>query len=224
MAEYNDIPSNSHKSKQAEQIESKKPEAPVFQGETAGAKRKQGNAAWKWFKRLFLSDRSPKDIAKEVFEQNVVPSLQDSFRNGAIAMLDGVIYKGARPGSSGTGNTVNYNKIFSGSSSSKSTAVATTQPTTTRQQSEEINRGFNNPCFKSQAKAAEFLGLMKSYDYPTLSVHTLYMMQSKHIDYTWDAYGWNREEILALTPSCIRHIGNPDWPWMIELPEAHVIA
>lgn len=223
MAEYNDIPSNSHKSKQAETAgENKKPAAPVFQGETAGAKRKQENAVWKWFKRLFLSDRSPKDIAKEVFEQNIVPGLQDNFRNGAVAMLDGVIYKGARPGNAGTGNTVNYNKIFSGSSNKP--AASSSQPTTSRQQTEEINKGFNNPCFKTQAKAAEFLGLMKSYDYPTLSVHTLYMMQSKHIDYTWDAYGWNREEILALTPSCIHHISNPDWPWMIELPEAHVIA
>ena len=65
---------------------------------------------------------------------------------------------------------------------------------------------------------------MKGYDYPTLSVHTLYMMQNKHIDYTWDAYGWNREEILALGQGCVKHISDPYWPWMIQLPEAHLIA
>ena len=71
--------------------------------------------------------------------------------------------------------------------------------------------------------AEDFLNMMKSYDYPTLSVHTMYMMQGKHIDYTWDAYGWNRDEILALGPDNIRPTGNAEWPWMIVLPEAHII-
>jgi hypothetical protein len=65
--------------------------------------------------------------------------------------------------------------------------------------------------------------LLRSYDYPTLSVHTMYMMQGKHIDFTWDAYGWNQSEILSLGPGAIRPTGNVEWPWMIVLPEAHVI-
>ena len=218
MAEVrmDDLPSNSQKSRQQEAPA--KPDIPVFQGETRQAKRKTGGF-WRWFKKMFLSDRTPKEIAMEVVEQRIVPGLQDNFRNSAMAMLDGFIYKGgSAPG--GSSNSVNYNKIYNGQTSRAMPA----QTSANDSKKEEINKGFGNPCFKTQQAAHEFLATMKSYDYPTLSVHTLYMMQSKHIDYTWDAYGWNREEILALGASCVKHISDPDWPWMIQLPEAHVIA
>ena len=168
---------------------------------------------------MFLSDRKPKDIFKEVIEYRIVPGIKDNFRNSAMATLDSFIYPGSTPGSpSSPNNGVNYNKIFSGN-----TQPARTTPKQDTKQ-EEINKGFGNPCFKTQNEAYEFLAMMKGYDYPTLSVHTMYMMQRKHIDYTWDAYGWNREEIAALGAGCIKHISDPNWPWMIDLPEAHVIA
>lgn len=225
MAEVriDDIPGNSQKSK-AQAFEgngqSQKPDIPVFEGETRQAKRKTGGF-WRWMKKMFLSDRTPKEIAMEVVEQRIIPGLQDNFRNSAMAMLDGFIYKGGvAPGNVSTSNSVNYNKIYSGQQSRPAIAA----PQTDDSKKDEINKGFGNPCFKTQQAAHEFLAIMKSYDYPTLSVHTMYMMQKKHIDYTWDAYGWNREEILALGASCVKHIGDPDWPWMIALPEAHVIA
>ena len=225
MAEVriDDIPSNSQKSKQQaqsplQQSPPKKPDIPVFQGETRQAKRK-GGGFWKWFKKMFLSDRTPKEIAMEVVEQRIVPGLQDNFRNSAMAMLDGFIYKGGSAPVSGASNQVSYNRIYGGQ-----TRTAPSQNTVSDPKKEEINKGFGNPCFRTQQAAHEFLATMKAYDYPTLSVHTLYMMQSKHIDYTWDAYGWNREEILSLGPNCVKHISDPDWPWMIQLPEAHVIA
>lgn len=223
MAEIrmDDIPSNSQKSKQSAPPKSTdKPEIPVFNGETRQARRKTGGF-WRWIRKMFLSDRTPKEIAMEVVEQRIVPGLQDNFRNSAMAMLDGFIYKGGSAPGAYTGNSVNYNRIYNGQQQARP-AITASQPTDPRQ--EEINKGFGNPCFKTQQDAYAFLSLMKGYDYPTLSVHTMYMMQKKHIDYTWDAYGWNREEILALSSSCIKHIGDPDWPWMIQLPEAHVIA
>lgn len=222
MAEVrmDDIPSNSQKSKTQQAQKSQKPDIPVFEGETRQAKRKTGGF-WKWMKRMFLSDRTPKEIALEVVEQRIVPGLQDNFRNSAMAMLDGFIYKGGSiPGNAGVTNGVNYNRIYSG----QQRPVASAQPTPSDPKRDEINKGFGNPCFKTQQAAHEFLAMMKNYDYPTLSVHTLYMMQNKHIDYTWDAYGWNREEILALSQANVKHISDPDWPWMLALPEAHVIA
>ena len=170
---------------------------------------------------MFLSDRRPRDILKEIVEYRIVPGIKDNFRNSAMATLDSFIYPGSSPsGPATTQNTVSYNKIYT------SAPAATPPPATTNAlKSEEINKGFSNPSFRTQMKAMEFLQMMKSYDYPTLSVHTLYMMQKKHIDYTWDAYGWTQQEIAALTLGCIKHIsGNPEWPWMIDLPEAHVIA
>lgn len=226
MAEVrmDDIPSNSQKSKMAAapqaQGQNKKPDIPVFQGETKQAKRKTGGF-WRWMKKMFLSDRTPKEIAMEVVEQRIVPGLQDNLRNSAMAMLDGFIYKGGSiPGNAGVSNGVNYNRIYSGP---QRPLPAQAQPATDPKR-DEINKGFGNPCFKTQQAAHEFLAIMKGYDYPTLSVHTLYMMQNKHIDYTWDAYGWTREEIAALGIGAIRHLNNPDWPWMIDLPEAHVVA
>lgn len=224
MAEIpNDIPGNSHKEAQEKQKKGDgRPPIPEFEGETAQAKRKN-SSFWRWFRRMFLSDRKPKDILKEIVEYRIVPGIKDNFRNSAMATLDSFIYPGSGPaGPSTNQNNVNYNKIFANPTQQ---ARAAAQQPTSDPKTEEINKGFQNPCFHTQMDAQTFLAMMKGYDYPTLSVHTLYMMQKKHIDYTWDAYGWTREEILALGPGCIRHIsGDPNWPWMINLPEAHVIA
>lgn len=221
MAEINDIPSNSQKSKM-QQAENKKPAIPVFEGETAGAKRKS-NSFWRWCRKMFLSDRKPRDILREIVEYRIVPGIKDNVRNSAMATIDSFIYPGSGPsGPSTPQNGVNYNKIYS---SGPSYQNAPPQQTAQNQKAEEINKGFSNPCFRTQTDAMTFLQMMKGYDYPTLSVHTLYMMQKKHIDYTWDAYGWTQQEIANLSPACIRHIsGSPEWPWMINLPEAHVIA
>ena len=232
MAEIrmDDIPSNSQKSKAQAEKQDQKPDIPVFSGETKQAKRKTGGF-WKWVKRMFLSDRTPKEIAMEVVEQRIVPGLQDNFRNSAMALLDGFIYKGGISPAGGTGNSVNYNKIYNGQQARPALANTVQQDP----KKEEINKGFGNPCFKSRVSrrlpdgrieggAEDFLKMIQAYNYPTLSVHTLYMMQNKHIDYTWDAYGWNREEILALNTGCIKHITDPEYPWMLQLPEAHLIA
>lgn len=228
----NDIPSNSKRQQAAvAQSQNKKPDVPIFQGETKQARRKNGGF-WKWMKKMFLSDRNPKDIVKEVVEYNIVPGIKDNFYNGLTSAISGFIYQGGVPaGKAGVQNGVNYNRIYSGNTRS----TPPPQHTQTTNKDEEINKGFGNPCFKSRSTrrysdgrveqgAEEFLNLMKTYDYPTLSVHTMYLMQRKRIDYTWDAYGWTREEILSLGPDCIQRTGDPEWPWMIALPEAHVIS
>ena len=233
MAEIpNDIPGNS-KSKPAQgQVQQpSKPQIPVFQGPTAGVKRKESGALWKWFKRMFLSDRKPKDILLEVVEQRIVPGIKDNMRNSAMATIDSFIYPGTSAAPVSTSNGINYNRIGSGQVARQSY----NQPAQSETKADEINKGFSNPCFKhrrmitlpdgrKEQGAEEFLSMMKSYDYPTLSVHTMYMMQGKHIDFTWDAYGWNYDEIQNLNYGSIRPTGNPEWPFMIVLPEAHIIG
>ena len=51
--------------------------------------------------------------------------------------------------------------------------------------------------FNNQDDAINFLKEIRKYveNYRSISVHTLYMMRKMVIDYTWDAYGWRKEDI-----------------------------
>ena len=216
------LPSNSHKSqevqKQATQKGDGRPDIPTFEGEVAGAKRKKkGSGFLRWLRKMFLSDQKPSDILMNVVENQIVPGIKDNFRNSLVSSVDMFIYQSAKPNATSS-NNIAYGKIFN--SAQNNTAVKTQQQTQ-NQNTPDTNNGFTNPCFRSKMDATSFLIMMKQYDYPTLSVHTLYMMRKQHIDYTWDAYGWTREEIQNVQ---IVHINNPDFPWMIDLPAAHEIS
>ena len=211
----NEIPSNSKKSK-----ENAKPEIVPFDGEVAGVKRK-GKGFWAWMRKMFLSDRKPSEIMMDILENQIVPGIKDNVRNSTVGMLDGLIYQNSRPSQNASNNSVSYNNIFRAS-----TAPAKQPSQANNNNGVDLSSGFVNPCFKTRIEAERFLnGKMKTYDYPTLSVHTMYMMMSKHIDYTWDAYGWTKEEIASWDPNkIITHINSSEWPWMINLPQAHVIS
>lgn len=215
----NDIPSNSHKAK--ESAANAKPEIVPFDGEVAGAKRKK-SSFWRWMRKMFLSDRKPSEIAMDVLENNIVPGIKDNFRNGLVSSLDMFIYQSAKAPNAPSNNSISYNNIFR----SPTTTKPTTPAPAANNNGVDLSAGFVNPCFKTRIEAERFLtGRMKAYDYPTLSVHTMYMMMSKHIDYTWDAYGWTKEEIASWDPNrIIVHVNSTDWPWMIDLPQAHVIS
>lgn len=216
----NDIPGNSHKA-QEEAKKNVKPDIQPFEGEVAGVKRKK-SGFWAWMRKMFLSDRKPSEIAMDVLENNIVPGIKDNFRNGIVSSLDMFIYQGSKsPSQSSANNNVQYNNIFRSPTTSKQSAPQQTQ----NNNGVDLSNGFSNPCFKTREDARRFLyDKLKSYDYPTLSVHTMYMMRSQHIDYTWDAYGWTKEEIASWDDKMIKHIDNRDWPWMIDLPQAHVIS
>lgn len=216
-----EIPSNSQKSRQqtnaTPQSEKQKPDIPVFEGETAGAKRKKKSGGW--IRKMFFNDRPAKDIIKELIEYRIVPGIKDNFRNNTVALIDSFIYPGGTAGPSSTQNTINYNKLYSNNQPSRPQPQQSSAPKT-----EDKNQEFSNPTFKTHHDAEVFLAMMKEYDYPTLSVHTLYMMRKKRIDYTWDSYGWNKEEIMALDSHrdiCPTH--DTEWPYMINLPQAHII-
>lgn len=211
-----DLPSNSHKSQEQQQQKDNRPAIPEFNGEVAGVKRKQkGGSFIRWLRKMFLSDQKPSDIMKQVVEQQIVPGIKDNFRNSLVSSVDMFIYQSAKPNAT-QNNNVAYGKIFNSQSNTNKP-----KPQTSQEETPDMNKGFTNPCFKSKMDATSFLIMMKEYDYPTLSVHTLYMMRKQHIDYTWDAYGWTREEIQNVQ---VVHINNPDYPWMIDLPSAHVIS
>lgn len=214
----NGLPSNSHKSQEQAQQQPKKPDIPEFKGEVAGIKRKGENKFFRWLRKMFLSDQKPSDIFMNVLEQQIVPGIKDNFRNSIVSSVDMFMYPNAKP-TSVTSNNISYSKIFNSQSNN---SVVTKQPTQQQNpNTPDMSNGFTNPCFKSKMDATSFLIMMKQYDYPTLSVHTLYMMRKQHIDYTWDAYGWTKEEIANVQ---IVHINNHDYPWMIDLPPAHVIS
>lgn len=214
----NDIPGNSLKNQNASDPDTHKPAIPQFNGEVAGVKRKKENSFLKWLKKMFLSDQKPSDILMNIVENQIVPGIKDNFRNSVVSSVDMFIYSNAKPASSNSSNNIAYSKVYNSVSNN---VTIKTKPQPQENNTPDMNNGFTNPCFRSKMDATSFLIMMKQYDYPTLSVHTLYMMRKKHIDYTWDAYGWTREEIANVQ---IVHINNPEFPWMIDLPQAHVIS
>jgi hypothetical protein len=219
-----EIPSNSQKSQQNQQPE--KPPLPQFGG-VGGVKRKQPNKFWAWMRKMFLSDRKPKDIMKDIVENQIVPGVKDNFRNSFVSSLDMFIYQGARTtAQSNTSNHVSYNSMYKTQQANK--MVRTSAPSTNnQQQQEESQNGFSNPTFARRSNpdpknigAEQFLAAMKEREFPTFSVMDLYSMRGQSISWTWDVWGWTREEIQNVQ---IVHINNPDKPWMIDLPPAHLI-
>ena len=221
QTQINDIPSNSHKAQEAAQNQPQKPEITPFEGEVGGAKRKKSNFG-AWMRKMFLSDRKPSEILLDVVENQIVPGIKDNVRNSVVTGIDSFIYQNAAPARTTGNNSVSYNNIFR----AQPNQPRPQQPAQTDNQGVDLSNGFVNPCFKTRVEAERFFnGKIKAYDYPTYSVHTMYMMMNKHIDYTWDAYGWTREEIATWDANrMIKHIQAKEFPWMIDLPQAHVIS
>lgn len=227
-----EIPSNSQKSKeQAQQTPSlpEKPPVPQFGG-VGGAKRRETGKFGKWFKKMFLSDKSPKEIFKDVIENQVVPGIKDNFRNSLVSSVDQFIYKGAKTvNQSSSSNHINYNSMYQKQQAQKNNIMRSSAPSTNDNSSQEEvkDNGFSNPTFRMRSNpdpnnigAEQFLAAMKSREFPTFSVMDLYSMRGQTISWTWDVWGWTKEEIENVK---IVHINNPDRPWMIDLPPAHLI-
>lgn len=182
-------------------------------------KKKEENEVWKWIRNMFFSGRTLKEIVMDVAENQIAPQMKDNFRNSLVSMLDLTIYKDHDP--QRTANTpgsfvTNYVK-FSDPGSKQKQALIENQ----KKEQEVIKSGFEMPAFRDKVKADNFLRDMKAYavKYHTMSVFDLAWMQGKQIDYTWDKYVWNEEEILAIKAPV--HVGNPETPWAIILPKAH---
>lgn len=182
-------------------------------------KKKEENAVWKWVRDMFFSGRTLKEIVMDVTENQIVPQVKDNFRNSLVTMLDLSIYKDhdTRSTSSTPGSFVTNYVKFSDSGSKQKAALEENK----KKEQEVIKSGFEMPAFREKVKADNFLKDMKAYvmKYHTMSVFDLAWMQGKQIDYTWDKYVWNEEEILAIKAPV--HVGDPQTPWAIMLPKAH---
>ena len=140
------------------------------------------------------------------------------------------IYQGAKTANNnGSSNRVSYNSMWQKQQAQKNTVISTAPSTNANnnQTDNSASNGFSNPTFKWKSNnnpeeigAEQFLAAMKNRDYPTLSVMDLYTMRGMQISWTWDVWGWTKEEIQNVQ---IVRINNPEKPWMIDLPQAHLI-
>ena len=192
------------------------PDIPVYDN-VGQVKRKKSFG--KWVLGMFFGGMTPKEIIKNVVENDIVPGIKDNTRNSIVRVVDMALYEnGKSPSSSkSTTSTTNYVSYYNKQADQKK-ALEDAK----KKEREIIDNGFSNPAFHDKATADRFLNDLKEYvkKYEFISVHTLYTMRRMKIDYTWDKYIWEMEEILAIKGPT--HINNPDWPWMIDLPQPHV--
>ena len=192
----------------------------VQYSEAKQLRKKDEHPVWKWIREMFFSGRTFKDIMLDVAENQIVPQMKDNFRNSLVTMIDLGIYKdhrsssSATPGASFITNYVNF-----------SDKQQTQKRLEENKKNEEkvISSGYETPAFKSKTQADDFLRSIHAYvtKYITMSVQDLAWMQGKTVDYTWDKYGWEKEEVLAVNAPT--HVNNPDAPWAVILPKAHVL-
>lgn len=187
-------------------------------------KKKEPTKFAKWFSEMFLSGRTWKDIILEIINEQIVPELKDGFRNSVVSLLDMRLYRDHKPGvtsSGGTPSSFITNYVAYGDKKAQQKAALEANK---KKEEETLNSGYEIPCFKTLAQAKAFLDDMKSYvkRFGWISVLELGGMMKKNVAYTWDKWGWNEDEIMAISGP--KHIsGNPEKPYIIELPKAHVL-
>lgn len=185
-------------------------------------RKKDQNAVIKWICDMFFSGRTMKEIMLDVLENQLVPQAKDNIRNTLVSILDLKIYKNhtPTPGSSTPGSSfiTNYVKFSDAKTSTSSQLEATKQ-----EEKKLVESGYESPAFRNKRDAENFISSLHTYvsKYERLTVLDLAWMQRKVIDFTWDKYGWDKEEILSVKAPT--HI-NGDNPWMVALPQAHVLA
>ena len=201
-------------------VEQRRKDLKQFSG-VKQVKRKDPWWFWTWIAKMFFSGRSLKDILKDIAEHQIAPGIKDGVRNSLVSLIDMGLYEDHRTVSSSS-SQVNgsfiTNYVSYGSKDKKSSSSLESNK---QKEEETIKSGFESPAFKSRKDADDFLNGMKSYvqKYETMSVQDLAWMQQKSIDFTWDKWGWWRDEILAIKAPT--HINNQDTPWIISMPKAH---
>jgi hypothetical protein len=169
---------------------------------------------------MFFSGRTLRQICKDVAEDILIPGIKDNVRNGLVSAIDMGIYRDHKPGGAASSTPGSFITNYVSSYDKKRQTQAALEANKKKDE-ETIKSGFEYPAFRSKKEADDFLASMHVYvqKYETMSVQDLAWMQSKSIDFTWDKWGWYRDEILAIKAPV--HINNPDTPWVIDLPKAH---
>lgn len=201
---------------QAEESHPKgKKDIQVFEGVGAVKKRERTGFS-KWFCEVFLSGRSLKDILWDIFNEQIVPEGRDMVRNGLVSIIDARFYKDSKPGSyssipgGSAGNFItryiDYSKM-SGKAPTKNAATEAARTANAEKDKETLRAGFELPSFPNYKSAEDFLNSMKAEasKYDELSVYDMSWKRGIKVDYTWEEYGWNKDEILAIrSPSRFR--------------------
>lgn len=184
-------------------------------------KLKEQNVVWKWVKSMFFSGRTPKDILLDVMENQIAPQMRDNFRNSLVSIIDLSIYKdhSTTASSETPGSFVTNYVSFSDQAAKQKQQLEENK----KKEESVIKSGYETPAFATKRSAEQFLAEMHSYvnKYPTMTVFDLAWMQKKSVDFTWDKYGWEKAEILAVREPT--HLSNPQLPWAIILPKAHLL-
>lgn len=191
--------------------EDRKKDLQVFTG-VKQIKKKEQSPVWRWITSVLLSGRKPKDILKEVLDKEIVPNLQDGVYNSATSVLRMAIYKDGKPGNvtqTAPGSFITNYVSFADKKKQQQAATEAAK----QQEAETVNSGYEMPAFPNRDMAENFLRSMKAYagKYDQMSVHDLAWMQNKSIDFTWEKWGWQSEEILA-----IRDVSRFPQPVMVD--------
>lgn len=202
-------------------IQERVKELKQFTGVMNGKKKKQ-NEFLTWICDMFFSGRTVKQVLKEAFKNQIAPQMKDNARNGLIAIMDLFLYKdnAAISSQSVPGSFVtNYVQFSNQTQANTQTQLQQNQ----EKDRKDIESGYELPMFATKRIADDFLQSMKAYvmKYQTMSVWELAWMQSKNINYTWQKWGWDKEEILAINEAT--HTNNQQRPWGIILPKAHTL-
>lgn len=181
-------------------------ELQVFEG-TGSVKKKEKTGFVKWFCEIFWSGRTPKEVILDIIKKQLAPEGKDMLRNGAVAFLDGMIYPDSQPSNYGSGQSgnfitryIDYSKMSNGSAPTKNAATQKALEANQQKDQETIKAGYELPSFPSYQMAADFLNSMKAEvtRYDQLSVYDMSWKRGKTIAWTWNAYGWYKDEILAI--------------------------
>ena len=186
-------------------------------------KQKEKTGFMKWFCDMFLSGRTWKDIAMDILNNQLVPEIKDGFRNGLVSLIDMRIYKDHKTSTGGTpgnGSFITNYVDYSSKSAKTKAALEANQ----KREAETIKSGYEIPAFRTLMEAKNFLNDMHAYvnQFYRMTVLDLASMMKQTVNYTWDKWGWEKEEIMAIKAPT--HINNPEHPYIIELPKAHVLT
>ena len=218
--------------KEPREAEDRRKDLQQFSG-VVQVKKKEKDGFVIWLCNLLFSGRTPKEILKDVFVHDVAPSIQDGIYNSGVSLLGKAIYKeNQKPGTTSVtpGSFITNYVNYADRNKQRAAALEATK----KKEEETVSSGFENPAFTSEQEARNFLAGMHGYaqKYDTMSVHDLAWMQKKTIDYTWEKYGWDKEEILAIRdpnrfipPMTVEdeHGNRIKLTHYIDMPKAHVL-
>ena len=180
----------------------------VFDG-VGAVKKKEKTGFNKWFCEMFLSGRTVKEVLLDIINKQLVPEGKDMLINGAVSVLYGIFYKDSTPGQYVTGGGqsgnfitryIDYSKMSTGTAPTKNAATQAALEANQQKDQDILKAGYELPSFPSYQMAKDFLNSMKAEisRYDTMSVYDVSWKRGKTIAWTWNAYGWNKEEILAI--------------------------